>query len=105
MAQSRKELAREFPTREHLLFYLTPALSAPDEAEERNYWIPVDYASIEKILREEVVQLSTELHLQDDVRCVLQHYLDALRRYIVADSDDAKRCRLFYRKHKEALDL
>jgi hypothetical protein len=35
----------------------------------------------------------------------LRQYVEILRRFIVADSDDAKACRAFYRKHRAALDL
>jgi hypothetical protein len=105
LARYRSELKQDFPKLERLLFYLTPAGAPPEENEERKFWIAVDYGCVAKVLQEEIIAFSEDLHLNNEIVFALQHYLEVLRRYIVTDSDDAKRCRAFYRRHRVALDL
>jgi hypothetical protein len=102
----RRELADEFsePNWKRLMFYLTPDGSQPDDENERKHWIAVDYGRVEKVLRE-VLDLSKELRLDDGVVFSLRHYLEVLRRHIVADSEIANLCRGIYRQHQTALDL
>jgi hypothetical protein len=105
LTRYRTELAKDFPARKRILLYLTPAGAPPEQDEETKHWIPVDYECIEKVLTKEIIDVSAELHLNDEVEFALRQYIEILRRFIVADSDDAKGCRAFYRKHRVALDL
>jgi hypothetical protein len=43
--------------------------------------------------------------LGSDVRALMLHYAQMLRRHIVSESEIAELCRRIYQKHKQALDL
>src|SRR5690606_23464497 len=63
----------------------------------------LDYLSVcETIERLAESQTST---LGADVRTLMAHYTQMLRRHIVPESEIADLCRRIYRKHRRALDL
>jgi hypothetical protein len=68
LARYRKELAKEFPAHKRILLYLTPAGAPPEQDEETKHWIPADYECIEKVLTKEIINVSAELHLSDEVK-------------------------------------
>ena len=43
--------------------------------------------------------------LDRDVRIVIEHYAEMLRRHLVTESEISELCRRIYSKHKQALDL
>jgi hypothetical protein len=80
-------------------FYLTPDGEPPPD--ER--YIPVDYGlictSLERLLD------SYESHMNRDVRTMLSHYTEMLRRHIVGESEITRLCRRIYGRHQRAFDL
>jgi hypothetical protein len=79
--------------------YLTVEGDVPSD--ER--WIPFGYDEVCNAI-ERLVKLRRAM-LDNDLRVTLEHYVEMLRRHIVADSQIAEICRQLYAKHKEALDL
>jgi len=79
--------------------YITPGGDPPSST---NY-LSVDYAQISDVL-EGVLKTRGSL-LDDEVRTLIQHYIQMLGRHIMNDSEVASLCQQIYRKHKQALDL
>lgn len=79
--------------------YLTPSGEAPSyEA-----YLPVDYGSICDVmggLAESRVAVASP-----DLKTLIAHYTEMLRRRIVGDSEIARLCQQIYKKHRQALDL
>jgi hypothetical protein len=82
-----------------LPYYLTPdgTLASNDRYVGIGYGILID--AVQDVLTD------AETKLQQDVRMSLEHYVQLLRRHVVAESDVAKECRRLYQKHRRALDL
>ena len=79
--------------------YLTPA-GAISSAET--------YASLDYVAVAELAERLAETRqstLGADVRTVLTHYAQLLRRHVVSESEIADLCREIYRKHRRALDM
>ena len=79
--------------------YLT--LEKEDPSDER--YAPLGYDQVCQVLQN--VSALLEGTLNPDVRLMLEHYADMLRRHILSDSDVFKLCSRIYSKHKQALDL
>lgn len=62
----------------------------------------LDYAAV-CVTLEQVLSDVPSVH--PEVRVVVEHYCQMLRRHIMSDSDIAQLCREIYREHKVALDL
>jgi len=78
---------------------LTPDGEEPSD----DSYIPIDYGMVcEAVERLCESRAST---LSPDVRTLMAHYTQMLRRHIVADSEIAELCRRIYQKHQRALDL
>ncbi|MFC2042958.1 PD-(D/E)XK nuclease family protein [Chloroflexota bacterium] len=82
-----------------LFIYLTPEGLEPTDL---NY-IQLDYITVAELV--EYITESRESTLGPDVRTLMTHYSQMLRRYIVSESEIADLCQKIYRKHKRALDM
>ncbi len=79
--------------------YLTPSGDTPSyEA-----YLPVGYGSICDVL--DSIAESRGAFASPDLRTLIAHYTEMLRRHIVGDSEIARLCQQIYRKHQRALDL
>jgi len=92
-------IQQQYPGWRSIYFYLTPEGSPPSHEE----YIPVSYDLVARLVERLVTSRSSTLG--PDVRTLLDHYAQMLRRHIVTDNEIAKLCRSIYRKHQHALDL
>jgi hypothetical protein len=79
--------------------YLTPEGDRPSHSA----YLAADYTTVC-----EVVERMTERRssiLGSDLRTLMVHYTEMLRRHILSESEIAELCRKIYRKHQRALDL
>ncbi|MCW3098400.1 MAG: hypothetical protein JWL77_4018 [Chthonomonadaceae bacterium] len=100
------QLDRYFETvqRQHMdwriiALYLTIDGSKPSHS----HYLPISFTDIAGIL-ESLVD-SRETVLGPDVRTLMHHYVQMLRRNIVSDAELENLCQKIYQKHKRALDL
>jgi hypothetical protein len=95
-----RRIARQYyPNLRQVCLFLTPE---GDEPSDENY-IPIDYLMVAELVEQLVdTRAST---LGPDVRTLMTHYSQMLRRHIVSESEIAELCRKIYRKHQRALDL
>lgn len=90
----------KYPNYKLLLIYLTPDGNQPSE-DVKYECLLLSYSSIADVL-----DGLTDNHIRNlDVKVLIRHYVQMLRRFIVADSDIAKLCLSIYSNHKRALDL
>ena len=82
-----------------LYFFLTPDGEQPSD----EHYLPISYEQVGDIIERFVKARASTIGA--DVRVLLQHYVQMLRRHIVSDSEISRLCREIYRKHKSALDL
>jgi len=94
-----QQVQKHYPKHRIIGLYLTPDGDQPSE----DTYIPIDYSLICAILENLVV--SKETLLDNDLRVMIQHYTQMLRRHIVSDSEIAELCQRIYKKHQQALDL
>jgi hypothetical protein len=92
-------LRHAHPGRRILGLYLTPDGEEPSHPE----FLPVDYGQIASLVED--LTGNRQLSANPDVRTLLLHYAQMLRRHIVSESEIAELCQRIYRKHKQALDL
>ncbi|MBS1793568.1 MAG: PD-(D/E)XK nuclease family protein [Acidobacteria bacterium] len=78
---------------------LTPEGDMPTD----DRYISLDYTTICKILESLTEKRASTLG--GDVRTLMTHYTQMLRRHIVSESEIVELCRRIYKKHKQALDL
>ena len=90
---------REYPTWRLLGLYLTRYGAAPSD---RRY-LPISYAAIAEII--EALIASRQTALGPDIRTVMTHYAQMLRRNIVSDAELDALCLQIYHKHQRAIDL
>jgi hypothetical protein len=95
----RKTIHQFFPNWQAIFLFLTPDGGAPTD----ETYLSVDYGQIANII--EGFAQTRQSTLGPDVRVLMQHYVQMLRRHIVSDSEIARLCREIYRKHKTAIDL
>ncbi len=81
--------------------YLTPYGDLPEEEEMQKNWQTLNYQEVMEIITS-VLEKRT---LAPDVKMVIDHYMDAVRRQIMGDMKLEELCREIYAKHKNALDL
>ena len=94
-----KEVGRQYAGWNIVPIYLT--LTAEEPSEE--HFIAFGYEAV-SIALERLVDLYRST-LNPDVRVVIDHYVEMLRRHLVSESEISQLCRKIYEKHKEALDL
>ncbi len=73
-----------------------------EQPSDRHY-LPISYSNIAEIV--ETLVAKRESVLGPDVRTLLRHYAQMLRRNIVSDAELDELCRQIYQKHKRAIDL
>jgi hypothetical protein len=78
-------------------------LSPEGEIPTHSAYLPADYTTVCQVVERITVARSSTLGA--DVRTLMTHYTQMLRRHIVSDSEIAKLCRRIYKNHKDALDL
>ena len=88
-----------FPDFHTWALYLTPEGDEPS----CEHYSPIDYTLIVELV-ESLVQTHKST-LGPDVRTLLEHYAQMLRRHIVSDLEIAQLCQRIYRKHQRALDM
>ena len=96
-------LCKHHPNDRKIAIYLTPD---GDEPRSEKRFIPFSYSEIAKLL--EQLTHSRASDLDADVRTLIEHYTQMLRRHIVNDANEseiAKLCQGIYRKHRRALDM
>lgn len=84
-----------------LFVFLTPDGSSPIDESDKTVWQVLDYRKIIEMLKE----IIKGENIIPDVKTVIQHYIDTVRRHIVGDEDLELICKKIYMKHKNALDL
>ena len=95
LASYKRVLAAMYPDARHLLVFLTPDGTPPnDEA-----YIAFDYADLAGVLDKLTVSAKSETTL------IIRHYTDMLRRHIVPDPALEDIARQIYQRHKEAFDF
>lgn len=82
-----------------LALYLTPTGEAPSHAA----YLSVGYGTVCVLIETLAEQYASTLGT--DVRTLLLHYAQMLRRHVVSESEIAELCRRIYAKHRRALEL
>ncbi len=79
--------------------FLTPEGDSPSDKR----FLTVSYCTVADLVESLVKRRESTLGL--DIKTVMTHYAQMLRRHIVSESEIAELCRKIYRKHQRALDL
>lgn len=93
------DVAAYYPSYRRLGLYLTPSGDPP----LHSAYVPISYATICNLVESLVDEVDPAQG--DDVRLLLSHYAEMLRRNVVGDSEIDDLCRRIYREHQRALDL
>ncbi|HJX00263.1 MAG TPA: PD-(D/E)XK nuclease family protein [Terriglobales bacterium] len=99
LARYYDAVCRECPGWNIVPIYLT--VEGKDPSDER--FIALGYDEVSDLL-ETLIDLNRNA-LNPDVRMMIEHYVEMLRRHLVSESEISQLCRKIYDKHKEALDL
>jgi hypothetical protein len=99
LGRYRRAVNSIFPGWRILYLFLTPGGDQPSDA----YYIPIDYSLVLDLV--DTLAESRASTLGPDVRTLMLHYAQMLRRHIVKESEIAELCQNIYQKHKRALDL
>ncbi len=94
-----KIVREQYPDYRLLALYLTPDGDEPSHPE----YLPVDYRAVCEIFDE--LAESWASVIEPDLRVLVTHYTEMLRRHIVGDSEIARLSRQIYQKHQRAIDL
>jgi len=92
-------VSQELPGSQILGLYVTPDGDLPSH----DGYMPISYGVVADLV-EEIGERRTAM-MHPDVRILMSHYAQMLRRHIVAESEIAQLCRQIYQKHRLALDL
>jgi len=92
-------IQRQYPGWDILALYLTIDGSLPSHSS----YLPLSYANVAAVVESLVV--SRETVLGPDVRTLMHHYVQMLRRNLVSDAELDSLCRRIYEKHRRAIDL
>jgi hypothetical protein len=99
LARYYQVVEQHYPGWKILGVYLTKEGDIPSYSA----YLPIDYTAVCEII--ERITAKRASTLGDDVRTLMTHYTQMLRRHIVSDSEIVELCRRIYRKHQKALDL
>lgn len=88
-----------YPNWKVVAIFLTPDGATPTD---ENY-VSMDYTTVCLILERLIEKRASTLGA--DVRTLMTHYTQMLRRHIVSESEIAELCQRIYKEHKLALDL
>ncbi len=82
-----------------LAVYLTPGGETPSHES----YLPVGYGLVCEVI-DDLAESQASV-VSPDLKTLMIHYTDMLRRNVLSNSDVARLCRQIYQKHKKALDL
>jgi len=92
-------VSHQYPKYRILGLYLTPT-GAPASHPQ---YLSVSYESVAEII--ETLVATRQSVIGSDIRMVMIHYIQMLRRHIVNNEEIAGFCRRIYQKHQKAIDL
>lgn len=92
-------IQQERPGWRILGLFVTPEGDPPSH----DGYLAVGYEQIGRLV-EDLIESRADA-IQADMRTLMTHYTQMLRRHVVSNSDVAQLCREIYRKHQRALDL
>ncbi|RME60142.1 hypothetical protein D6779_02720 [Candidatus Parcubacteria bacterium] len=92
-------VSQHHPHKTLVPLFLTPEGDTPSD----DRYIPISYRQIAGVIENIVERRASTLN--PDVRTLMMHYVQMLRRYIVKDTEIEELCQKIYRKHQRALDL
>lgn len=95
----RQIVDQQYPGWNIIPIFLTPDGDIPSDES----YIPLSYSTVCKVL-EGLTKKRTST-MGEDVRTLITHYTQMLRRHIVSESEIADLCQRIYKKHKLAFDL
>lgn len=95
----RQNVAQRYPDWKLINIFLTPDGDAPTD----DFYIAADYTTVCGIVERLTEKRASTIGA--DVRTLMNHYGQMLRRHIVSESEIAELCRRIYSKHRLALDL
>ena len=95
----REIVQRNYGDWQALYLFLTPGSAPPSD----KAYLPCSYTLVAEAIEEIITLPGQEPAV--DVKTLLIHYAQMLRRHIVTNRDIARLCQDLYHKHKEALDL
>lgn len=95
----RQNIAQRYPDWKLISIFLTPDGDAPTD----DFYITADYTTVCGIVERLTEKRASTIGA--DVRTLMNHYGQMLRRHIVSESEIAELCRRIYSKHRLALDL
>ena len=101
LGRYRQTVSQHYPDPEWRVIglFLTPEGEQPSD--ER--YMPISYTLVCELV-ESLIEARAST-LGPEVRTLMGHYAQMLRRHIVSESEIADLCQRIYRKHKQALDL
>jgi PD-(D/E)XK nuclease superfamily len=94
-----RTVEQQYPGYRVIGLYLTPDGEPPSH----EVYLPINYGLVSDII--EGLAGSRASSLSPDLRILMNHYTEMLRRHIVSDSEIARLCRQIYRQHRHAIDL
>lgn len=106
--QLRRYLETVWAEYEHLKpfpIFLTPEGIEPENTEDREHWVPLDYGTVDSILQRVLERRRSSLSV--DVASFLEQYTHSLGRHVLttSHSDIEELAFQIYRKHGAAIDL
>jgi hypothetical protein len=99
LGRYQRLVSQNYPGWRLVCLFLTPSGEAPS----LESYLPVDYGIVCEVLDGLVASRASVIN--PDVKSLLNHYTEMLRRHIVGDSEVARLARQIYHRHKRALDL
>ena len=103
LTRYRQALEQEYGGFHRSHLFLSPQGTPPERPEERDFWTPVDYGTILRLVEE---TWKCGVDRQDrTVAAFLQQYATTLRRRIVPDTNLKQLAARLYLRHREAIDL
>ena len=86
LAFYREALDTCFPGYRVKRIYLTPNGALPEDSREREYWTPMTYRGILRLVERTIEEKSESIHA--DVKALLRQYATTIRRNIVPEVSD-----------------
>ena len=103
LTRYRQALEQQYGGFDRSHLFLTPQGIPPERPEEREFWAPVDYGTILRLVEE---TRKKGVDRQDrTVAAFLQQYATTLRRRIVPNTNLKQLATRLYLRHREAIDL
>lgn len=104
LSRYRQVLENAYPDYIRHYVFLTPDGRQSQEKTEREFWVPLGYATILKRVERTIADQGD--FISEEARAALQFYATALRRHIVPESTEIQRlARSIYLEHSEAITL